>query len=438
MSTSDRPRLVHLGVGGFARAHTVPLTADAGGWDIVVFTGRSPEMAGALTAQDGRYGLVVRGPQTDEVRVVDAITAAHPASDLATLETLLADPATAVVTLTITEKGYSAGTDPATSAPARLARGLRARREAGGDEPVALISCDNLPGNGVVLRRAVVAALEAEGDRETIAWLTDHVDVISTMVDRITPAAGPEEMRIVEEQTGFADRAPVVTEPFYEWVIEDAFQGKRPAWETAGAVLTDDVAVHERRKLRFLNGAHSLMACAGQVAGHETVAEAIADDRVRAMVQALWADAARTVDLPSEELEEYQEALLARFANPRLADRLLRIAMDSSVKLPVRHLGVLADLGGPQEAPGVVRAVAGWTAWATQMVRRGEELSDPQAEAIARAVGAEGRGDRERVTALVGLLGDETLRDAAGGEALVEAVQRAEAELPRPRPASAG
>src|SRR5690606_17917424 len=173
------------------------------------------------------------------------------------------------VTLTITEKGYSAGSDPATSAPARIALGLKARREAGATEPIALVSCDNLTGNGEVLGQAV----RAELDEEAAAWFEDHVDVISSMVDRITPSADEGAADTVREQTGFADAVPVVTEPFTEWVIEDRFRGRRPEWEKAGVQVTDDIEVRERRQLRLLSGAHTLMAYAGAPAGHRARAD---------------------------------------------------------------------------------------------------------------------------------------------------------------------
>src|SRR5690625_3153370 len=135
---ADEGRLVHLGIGNFARAHTLFATQRAGGWTVSAFTGRSASMADALNAQGGDYGLIVRGPEDDEVEIIDVIDEVFPAADVDALVNLIADPLTAVVTLTITEKGYSAGDDPAVSAPARLALGLRARREAGISEPIAL------------------------------------------------------------------------------------------------------------------------------------------------------------------------------------------------------------------------------------------------------------------------------------------------------------
>ena len=419
-SPSDEGRLVHLGIGNFARAHTLVATQRAGGWSVSAFTGRTAAMADALNAQDGQYGLIVRGAEDDEVSIVDVIDEVFPADDVDALVRLVADPFTAVVTLTITEKGYAAGNDPATSAPARLALGLKARREAGVTEPIALVSCDNLTGNGEVLREAVLAA----ADEDTRAWFEDHVDVVSSMVDRITPSADEGAADLVQERTGLADTVPVVTEPFTEWVVEDSFRGRRPEWEKAGVQFTDDLEIHELRKLRLLNGAHTLMAYAGQVAGVERVDEAIGHREVRALVEQLWSEARATLDLPAADLDAYTDALEARFRNPRLADNLIRIAADGSVKLPVRALPVIAELGGPEKAPGEVAAVAAWTAWVTDRVRAGAEVKDPRADEIATAAAIE--DPTERVTALLALL------DVPAGDPLVAAVVAEELRLPRP------
>ncbi|MGP9683803.1 mannitol dehydrogenase family protein [Brachybacterium sp. AOP3-A1-3] len=419
-SPSDEGRLVHLGIGNFARAHTLVDTQHAGGWSVSAFTGRTAAMADALNAQKGQYGLIVRGAEDDEVSIIDVIDEVYPADDVDALVRLVADPFTAVVTLTITEKGYSAGNDPATSAPARLALGLKARREAGVTEPIALVSCDNLTGNGDVLREAVLAA----ADEDTRAWFPDHVDVISTMVDRITPSADEGAAALVQERTGLADTVPVVTEPFTEWVVEDRFRGRRPAWEKAGVQFTDDIELHELRKLRLLNGAHTLMAYAGQVAGVERVDEAIGHREVRALVEQLWSEARATLDLPAADLDAYTAALEERFRNPRLADNLIRIAADGTAKLPVRALPVIAELGGPDKAPGEVAAVAAWTAWVTDRVRAGEDVKDPKADGIATAAATE--DPTERVTALLALL------DVPAGDPLVAAVAAEERRLPRP------
>lgn len=415
--TTPTHRLVHIGIGRFSRAHTLPLTQRAGGWSVEAFTGRSPDMARTLEGQGCTYGLIVRGADGDDVELIDVLDAVHPGDNTDALNALLSDPATAVVTLTITEKGYSAGTDPATSAVARVAAALQARRAAGVEEPIALVSCDNLTGNGDVLRAALSECLD-EDDHE---WFDAHVDVVSTMVDRITPSADDGAAAVVAEHTGFTDAAPVVTEPFWEWVVEDAFRGPRPAWETVGVQMVQDVTAHEKRKLRLLNGAHSLMAYAGQVTGCERVDEAIAHRDVRALVEALWSEAKSTLELPVDELDAYTRALEERFRNPRLADQLIRIAADGSEKLRVRALPVIAELGGPQEAPGEVAALAAWTTWTAQRVRDGLEVADPRADGIAEAARLE--DDAQRVEAQLSLLGVED------DQALVDAVLAQEERL---------
>src|SRR5699024_1860001 len=197
--------------------------------------------------------------------------------------------------------------------------------------------------------------------------------------------AGEQEGRLVAERTGLADQVPVVTEPFTEWVVQDTFRGRRPAWEKAGVQFTDDVELHELRKLRLLNGSHTLMAYAGQVAGCERVDEAISHREVRALVESLWDEARSTLSLPPAELDAYTSALEERFRNPRLADFLIRIAADGSAKLPVRVLPVIAERGGPSQAPGSVAAVAAWTTWVTDRVRAGHEVADPHAQVAWRA-----------------------------------------------------
>ncbi|WP_083513752.1 mannitol dehydrogenase family protein [Curtobacterium luteum] len=356
-----RPGIVHLGVGAFARAHVAWYTAHADGqpWGITAFTGRSPAAAEALAAQDCRYTLVTRAPSGDTAEVVDTIVAAHSGDDDTAWRRMVASPETTVVTLTVTEQGYRSGSD----VPARLVAGLDARRAAGAGR-IALVSLDNLTHNGEVLRDAVTSAV---ADAELRAWITANVAFPSSMVDRITPATTAAD---VDELAGLpgaleGDRVPVVTEPFAEWVLEDRFDGiDRPAWETAGVRIVDDVTPYEQRKLWLLNGAHSLLAYLGLLLGHETVAQAMDDPRCRAAVEQLWDEAAAELPLPDAEVVDARAALVERFANPRIRHTLRQIASGGSQKLPVRVVDVLrhrldrdpdADIG-----PGATTTLAAW------------------------------------------------------------------------------
>jgi fructuronate reductase len=286
------------------------------------------------------------------------------------------------VTITVTEAGYLRGADggldrdrpevradvealrqdPAAlvrTAPARLVAGLAARRRAEAG-PLALVPCDNLPGNGAAAAR-VVGDLAELVDPSLADWTARSVSYVSTMVDRITPKATADDLRAVTDGTGLQDRCPVATEPFSEWVLSGVFPGGRPAWEDAGATVADDIEPYEHRKLWLLNGGHSLLAYAGSALGHQTVADAVADPSCRAWLEEWWSEASRHLPFSEPDLAAYRAALLDRFANPRIHHQLGQIAADGSQKLPVRILPALRLERAAGRLPtGAVRALAAW------------------------------------------------------------------------------
>ena len=183
------------------------------------------------------------------------------------------------------------------------------------------------------------------------------------MVDRIVPATTDADRGRIDAALGAEDRWPVVCEPFTQWVIEDRFPSGRPAWEQTGAELVDDVRPYEEMKLRLLNGSHSSIAYLGQLAGWQTVAEAIAQPALAAHIAALMREIATTLRLPARPISlRYQQALLARFANPALHHRTAQIAMDGSQKLPQRLFAPAhgADYGAGRHAPRIALGVAAW------------------------------------------------------------------------------
>ncbi len=376
-------RIVHLGLGGFFRAHQAWYTgaaADGADWGIAAFTGRSRELAEQLTRQDCLYTLVVRGPVDDEMTVQEALAEAHPGTDLRAWCSRLERPEVAVVTLTVTEAAYARtrdgaldrdrpdvradidalrnGTDVVT-VPGRLAAGLAARRAAGG-APLAVVPCDNLPGNGEAVAR-VVTEIAGEADPGLADWIAGSVSFVSTMVDRITPRTTSDDVRAVAERTGWGDPVPVVTEPFTEWVLSGEFPGGRPAWDAAGARFVDDVHPYETRKLLLLNGGHSLLAYVGGARGHDTVADAVTDPECRRLLGLWWDEASRYVPLPAPDLAAYRAQLLERFANPRMRHTLAQIAADGSQKVPIRVLPVLRGERAAGRMPtGAMQALAAW------------------------------------------------------------------------------
>jgi fructuronate reductase len=343
-------RMVHLGLGNFFRAHQAWYTHRANQglpaeeqWGVAAFSGRSTEVAEQLLGQDGLYTLVVHGADGATTEVVESLVDARPGTDLAAWHGYLRDPRVAIVTTTVTEAGYRRAdgggldlTDPAVqddlrvwraggrdglvTAPIRIASGLAARRDAGAG-PIAVVPCDNLPGNGGVAREVVVGAAK-ELDPSLAEWVGDNVSFVTTAVDRITPRPTEQDRATVRELTGVDDPAAVVTEPFVEWDLAGDFPAGRPDWEVAGAVVTGDVRPYETRKLWLLNGAHSLLAYAGSIRGHETVADAMGDAALAGWVQEWWDVAIPQLVLPEHQLRDYTAALAERFGNPNIRHRL--------------------------------------------------------------------------------------------------------------------
>lgn len=351
-------RIVHLGLGNFHRAHQAWYTQhaiDRADWGIAAFAVRRADLAERLTAQGGVFSLIERGPETDEVSVIGSLVEAHP-GDAPRFAELLAAPTTAVVTLTITEAGYRLDDRPPLALN-RLVMGLEARRLARGG-PLAVVSCDNLPANGAATRTAVLGLATAL-DRSLDGWIDENVSFVSTSVDRITPHLTDAESANLRTASGWDDSAPVVTEPFSDWVLQGDFPAGRPHWETAGARFVDDVEPFERRKLWLLNGAHTILAASGPSRGHETVAAAFADPYCRELVMGFWNEAARHLTSPGLDIPGYLAQLGQRFANPRIAHRLIDIADQAPTKVRVRLLPVLlAELAAGQGGTATLAALA--------------------------------------------------------------------------------
>ncbi|MDQ4501219.1 mannitol dehydrogenase family protein [Sinomonas sp. ASV322] len=399
-------RIVHLGLGAFHRSHQAWFTAharDAGDWGIAAFTGRRPDAARALAPQDGLFTLVERSAGGDRFEIVPTIAEAVDGADTGRLNELLGSPATAIVTLTVTEKVYD---DDAPHAPlGRLVGGLAARRAAGAG-PIAVVSCDNVAGNGEVAR-AAVERIAAGVDPDLAAWVRANVSFVGTSVDRITPRTTPEDVAEVAEQCGYHDAAPVVAEPFASWILSGEFPAGRPAWEDAGALFVDDIEPFENRKLWLLNGAHTILAYAGQLRGHQTVAEALADPVCRDAMESFWDEAARHLTLPGLDVPGYRAALLERFANPRIAHYLAQIAQDGSLKLRMRAVPVLrAERAAGRSGLAAARMIAAWM----DFLSSGAEFHDPLEQGVRAALALEGR---ERTAALLGLVDAGLGEDAA-------------------------
>ncbi len=402
-------RIVHIGLGAFHKAHQAWYTMKVDSekqWGIAAFTGRKPAEALKLEAQGNAYTVITRGPQKDEFEVVSSISRAHDIDDFWQLKEYLSDPNVAILSLTITESGYllnlNGGLDRNNSlidedlenlnesdyVPHsiifKITAGLIKRYRMHG-KPLAIMSCDNLSGNGVRLQAGmseIFSYLPTEIDQ----WFKSNVTFPSTSVDRITPKITEADIALVQSKTGFNDSAPVVTEPFSSWIIQGSFPAGRPAWEKAGAQFVDDIESFENRKLWLLNGSHSLMAYAGLTRGYSTVAEALKDAQIRLLIEGFWDEASSLLTSPNLHVDDYKAALISRYENHRIEHKLNQIAIDGGTKLVMRVIPVALGLLNRGEMPRSCALVIGeWINW----LKNQDEINDTRLTEIKTALSSE-------------------------------------------------
>ena len=402
--------IVHLGLGNFHRAHQAVYTARAldledGPWGTVGVARRSRDVLDAMRAQEMAYSVLTLAHDRAEVDVVAVHTDLLLANDdPEAVVARLADPTTRLVTLTVTEAGYTADSDTV----GRLAAALRRRHRT--DAPLTVLSCDNLVGNGTLLRRLVTGCLARsvpEPERgELLDWCAARVRFPGSMVDRIVPRTTDHHRELVRERTGLADAVPVPAEPFSMWVVEDDFATPRPAWDRVGVILSDDVHGYEVLKIRMLNGTHSLLAYLGMLVGAPTIDAAIADGDLRAAAEAFLDEVGSTCAVPAEvALADYRASLLARFANAATGHRTSQVGTDGSLKVPARVPDPVAIRSGRGErSPLCALLVAAFVRVVTDpdavddAVREG--LRDPALDTLA-ALGARHPEDGDRVLAVL-------------------------------------
>ena len=434
------PSIVHIGVGAFHRAHQAVFLDDlariGGKWGErgVGVLPQDRAMAEALTPQDNLYTLLVRSDDGDRARVIGSVLDYLFAPDEPeAVLSALADASTRVVTMTITEGGYNVGEssgefdaadaavqadlrhpDKPTTAFGFLAEALDRRRRAG-IPPFTLVSCDNVQGNGHITRTALVSFARLRDDA-LANWIEEHVAFPNSMVDRITPQTVDRDRELLAREFGIADRWPVVTEPFTQWVIEDVFCDGRPALQDVGVQMVADVLPYETMKLRLLNASHSALGYLGYVAGYRTVDAIMADPFFRTYVERQMRNEVAPLlhPVPGIDLKAYQRTLIERFSNSKIRDQVARVCLEGSAKVPKFLLPALHDAleaGGPHT--WLTMALAGWLRYLLGVDDLGEQIDlqdsrGPELQALAQA----GRDDPRPLLSRRDLFGDLEDRDA--------------------------
>ncbi|MFI3383874.1 fructuronate reductase [Escherichia albertii] len=428
-------RIVHLGCGAFHRAHQALYThhllestdSDWGICEVNLMPGNDRVLIENLKKQQLLYTVAEKGAESTELKIIGSMKEAlHPEIDgCEGILNAMARPQTAIVSLTVTEKGYCADAasgqldlnnplikhdleNPTTpkSAIGYIVEALRLRREKG-LKAFTVMSCDNVRENGHVAKVAVLGLAQAR-DPQLAAWIEENVTFPCTMVDRIVPAATPETLQEIADQLGVYDPCAIACEPFRQWVIEDNFVNGRPDWDKVGAQFVADVVPFEMMKLRMLNGSHSFLAYLGYLGGYETIADTMTNEDYRKAAFALMMqEQAPTLSMPEgTDLNAYATLLIERFSNPSLRHRTWQIAMDGSQKLPQRLLDpVRLHLKNGGSWRHLALGVSGWMRYTQGVDEQGNAIDvvDPMLAEFQK-INAQYQG-AERVKALLGLSG---------------------------------
>jgi fructuronate reductase len=410
-----KSRIVHLGFGAFHRAHQALFTDEIAqksnsNWgicEVSLFGGE--QLITSLREQDHLYTVAEKGAQSTEVKVIASVTESmHPHFDgIEAVIEKMAEPQVAIVSMTITEKGYCA--DPATglldktnslviadlenptqpkSALGYIVQALKLRRERG-IAPFTVMSCDNVQENGHVAKATILEFAKVL-NAELGTWIEKNVTFPCTMVDRIVPAATEETLSEITTLIGVEDPCGIACEPFRQWVIEDDFVAGRPEWNLAGAEFVDDVVPYEEMKLRMLNGSHSFLAYLGYLGGYAHISDTMTDPGYRkAAFDMMMQAQAPSLTMPEgSDLESYATLLINRFSNPNLKHKTWQIAMDGSQKIPQRMGGSLRfHLEQGSDFKWLALGIAGWIRFVSGLNEQGNEIDvrDPM-ETMLREV----------------------------------------------------
>jgi len=404
--TDCKTQILHIGVGNFHRSHQAYylhklMQQNDTGWRICG-AGLMPQdlkMKEALQKQDYLYTLDAQELESEEVTVIGTIRDfIHISTEMQRFIDKFTSDDLRIVSLTVTEKGYCNTTDwkldvtnervihdlnktdeaPITAVGV-LAKGLKARMQVNA-RPITIMSCDNIPENGMVLKNVLLKFVELTGDLELIDYIKKSIVFPCCMVDRITPITTPEKKEYLATKYGINDNFPVFSEKFIQWVVEDNFNVERPEWEKVGAQIVDDVRPYELMKTRLLNGGHTSLSFPSLLSGFVFVDDAMRDPKIKKFVNSYMDEVKQTLNpIEGVDYDEYINELIVRFANPATKDRILRLAEDTSSKFLnfiINPLMILLNKG--EKVPMITMVLASWIVYLAKAHTNSEyEVKDP-------------------------------------------------------------
>ncbi|KAJ5083335.1 hypothetical protein N7456_012762 [Penicillium angulare] len=447
--------IVHVGVGGFHRAHLAvyvdQLMQHHGVTDYAICgVGLQPFDAGmrdALNSQDGLYTVVERSAEGSVAKVMGGINSyLFAPDDREAVIAKLAHPDTHIVSLTITESGYyynenthqlqnehpdiqhDLHDDKAPHTAFGFLYHAMDRRHKQGLNPFTVVSCDNMQGNGSITRNMLVSFARLRNP-ELADWINTKGHFPNAMVDRITPQTSPADKVGLAKDFGIEDSWPIVTEPFMQWVIEDHFCDGRPPFEKVGVQIVKnvkEVEEFEKHKLRLLNGSHAVIAYGGQLSGHKYVHQVMENPLFRKIVwQMMQEEVKPTLPvIPGVDIDQYCRTLVERFSNPPIMDQLPRICLNGTGKIPQFIMPTIAEaiwVNGPFRRLCFTAAL--WMHYIHGVEDTGAtfEVIDPMLDELrARAK----RGDPTELLNIKMLFGDDLRKDKRFMETIATALQQ--------------
>jgi fructuronate reductase len=450
-----KTRIVHIGFGAFHRAHQGLYTSEmidktGSDWGICEINLFGGELISKLRKQDHLYSVLEKSNDSVTAKIsASVIESKHSVLDgkQAVLDKM-SEPQVAIVSMTITEKGYCADLSTGRldcsnalimadlenpqepqSAIGYIVEALKIRKEKS-IKPFTVMSCDNIQDNSRVAKQ-VILDYANKLDSELGTWIEQNVSFPCTMVDRIVPAITEDSLAQLTENLGVADPVGIVCESFRQWVIEDDFVNGRPEWDAVGATFVEDVRPFEDMKLRMLNGSHSFLAYLGYLAGYRYIYETMQDEAFRnAAFKLMTQEQAVTLSMPEgTDLTEYANLLIERFSNTSIKHETWQIATDGSQKLPQRMCESLRfHLQQGTPTPCLILGIAGWMVYVSEQDEQGNKIivNDPMLEQLRNAY-KNATTSEEIVLSLLALnniFGQDLIENTGFVTALVEAVEQ--------------
>ncbi len=412
--TDCKSQILHIGVGNFHRSHQANylhklLQQNDNNWRICG-AGIMPQdllMKNRLAEQDYLYTLISQESELEDIKIIGSIRDfIHIPTEYDKYLKKFCESELKIVSLTITEKGYCNDTNwdldikneliqhdltnndeiPLTGIGV-LAKGLKARMNSK-VSPITIMSCDNIPENGNVLKKLLLQFINLSKDYELIDYINKNIKFPCSMVDRITPITTDEKIKYLYEKYGIEDSIPVFSEKYIQWVIEDDFNVDRPRWEDVGAQIVKDVKPYELMKTRLLNGGHTALAFPSLLKGFIFVDDAMKDKQIKKFVKSYMNEVKVTLkDIEDVDYDEYIEKLIIRFANPATKDRILRLAEDTSAKFlnfVINPLMLLLESN--KKVPMITTVLASWIIYLNKSISNADYIvKDPLKDKIQKA-----------------------------------------------------